>query len=89
MLKPINEWILTKPVVEKENVTASGLVLIKKQEVATKLVEIISIGPEANKDGSLKAGDIVLVPSHTGIKIKQNNEDYEMAKEANFLGVVE
>lgn len=89
MLKPTTDWILTKPVAQKEKVTDSGIVLVTKEEDSTKLVEIVSFGPGANKDSSLKAGDIVMVPTQTGYKVEFDGEAFEMAKEQNFLGVIE
>ena len=89
MLKPTNDWILTKPLPQKDKVTDSGIVLVTNQQEAVKLVEIISFGPAANKDSSLKAGDIIMVPTQTGIKVEHEDEVFEMAKEQNFLGVIE
>jgi co-chaperonin GroES (HSP10) len=89
MLKPINDWVLTKPLEKKEKITDSGILLVTKKQDAIKLVEIISFGPDANKNSLLKANQIVMVPSNTGIKVEKDNEVYEIAKEHNFLGVVE
>jgi len=89
MLKPTTDWILTKPLKQKDKVTDSGIVLVTKEPENVKLVEIISFGPGANKDSSLKAGDIVMVPSQTGLKVEHEDEVFEMAKEGNFLGVIE
>ena len=91
MLKPTKDWVVTKPLPQKEEtVTPSGLILIKDPTPpTTKLVEIISFGPAANKHSSLKAGDIVLVDARTGIATLHDGVTYEMAKEKNFLGVIE
>ena len=89
MLKPTGEWILTKPLEKDEKVTQSGLVLVTKQQDAVKLVEIISFGPDANTDLFLSEGEVVMVPQHTGLKIEHEDEEYEMAKQENFLGVIE
>ena len=90
MLKPIGEWILTEAIEQAERTTPSGLVLpVTAAKEKTKLVRIISFGPESNPEGQLKTGDIVLVPSHTGLKVEHENKEYEMAKETNFLGVLD
>lgn len=89
MLKPTNDWIVTKPLPQKDKITDSGIVLVTKEQESTKLVEIISFGPGANKNSFLKAGDTVMVPLHTGIKVEYENESFELAKEENFLGVIE
>lgn len=89
MLKPTNDWIVTKPIVEKEKKTEAGILLVSKLNDPTKRVEIISFGPEANKDGSLKVGDVVLVPTKTGIKVEHENDVFEMTKEKNFLGIID
>ncbi len=88
MLKPTNDWIVTKPLPKKEKVTDMGLFLLNQEE-PLKLVKIISFGPAANKNSILKAGDIVMVPTKTGISVEYKEETFEMAKEQNFLGVME
>jgi len=89
MLKPTNEWILTKPIKQEEKITDSGILLVTKEEETIKYVEILSFGPEANKHSLLKAGDIVMVPTHTGLKTEHEDTEYEFAKEKNFLCVME
>jgi co-chaperonin GroES (HSP10) len=88
MLKPTNDWVVTKVVeIEEKNDNLIRLVTNDKDE--TKYVEILSFGPEANKYGDLKVGDIVMVPTKSGIKTRHEDVEYEMAKEKNFLGVYE
>lgn len=88
MLKPTNDWVVTK-VVTFEEKCPGKIHLVTSQVEDTKYVEIISFGPEANKYGDLKVGDIVMVPTKTGIKTKHDDVEYEMAKEKNFLGIYE
>jgi co-chaperonin GroES (HSP10) len=89
MLKPTRDWVLTKNTEDnKEKITASGLVLLRAVN-KHKIVEIVSFGPEANKSKTLKVGDRVLVPLESGVKATHENEEYEMAKEKNFLGIIE
>jgi co-chaperonin GroES (HSP10) len=86
-LKPTKDWILTQKIVVEEN---KHLVIIPLNgDKDTKHVKILSFGPEANKSNQLKVGDIVLVPAHTGLKHEVGDEEFEFAKEHNFLGVVE
>jgi co-chaperonin GroES (HSP10) len=89
MLKPTSDWVVTKVVKEEDTVTAGGLFLVRPLQQTTKCVEIISFGPEANKYGDLKVGDIVVTAVQMGIKTVHEDVEYELAKEKNFLGVVE
>ena len=85
-LKPTQDWILTQRVEEKKQ---EGLIHLVTNQKTTKEVKILSFGPEANKSNLLKVGDVVLVSSNTGLKHKVGEEEFEFAKEHNFLGVVE
>lgn len=85
-LKPTKDWILTQEVKEEEQ---EGLIKLVRKDEPTKKVRIISFGPGANKSNLLKEDDIVLVPVHTGLKHEADEEEFEFAKEHNFLGVVE
>lgn len=85
-LNPTKDWILTQKVEEKKS---EGLIHLVQKEDKTKHVKILSFGPEANKSNLLKVDDIVLVPAHTGLNHKVGEEEFEFAKEHNFLGVVE
>lgn len=85
-LKPTKDWILTQGVEEKKQ---EGLIHLVTKDKTTKHVRILSFGPEANKSNLMKVGDVVLVPANTGLKHKVGDEEFEFAKEHNFLGVVE
>jgi len=89
MLKPTNDWIVTKPLPKKEDKDSSIIMLNAFKVEPLKLVKIISFGPTANKSSTLKAGDIVMVPTKTGIAVEHEDDTFEMAKEQNFLGVME
>ena len=88
MLRPTSDWILTKAV-EVEERKIGLIIVVSDKKDSTKYVELISFGPDANKSGQLHVGDIVLVPTVSGIKTKHEDVEYEMAKEQNFLGVYE
>jgi co-chaperonin GroES (HSP10) len=88
MIKPQSDWILTK-VVDVVPRHVGLIVIVSDKKDATKYVEIVSFGPEANKGKDLSVGDIVLVPTVSGIKTVHEDVEYEMAKEQNFLGIYE
>jgi co-chaperonin GroES (HSP10) len=89
MIKSTGDWVLTEVLEEKEKVTDSGIVVVGKQQKSTKVVKIVSFGPEANKESYLKKGDLVLVPANTGVIMKYEDTTYESHKEHSFLGVLE
>lgn len=88
-LKPTKDWILTQ-VVEVEEKNDSPIIQLKNPKAETvKVVKIVSFGPDSNKSSLLKEGDRVMVLSHTGVKHKSGDDEFEFAKEHNFLGIVE
>ena len=88
MLKPTKDWIVTKPLEQKEKVTASGIILPGAKETV-KLLKIVRMGPDANKSGELKVGDIVMADHRAGVKVKDGDEEFELTKESAFFGVME
>lgn len=89
MLKPQSDWVVTKQIKSPEQKPHTLVLVINPAKEQTKFVEIVSFGPEANKENYLKVGDIVIVPEVSGIKTKHEDVEYEMAKEKNFLAVWE
>jgi len=85
-LKPTKDWILTQVVKDEEQ---GGLIKLVKKDESTKKVKVLSFGPDANRSNLLKKDDVVLVMKHTGLKHEVDGEEFEFAKEHNFLGVVE
>lgn len=90
MLKPTKDWIVTKPIEVKDTETISGILIPNMyQAQGVKLVELVSFGPGVDAIEELKAGDVVMVPSTTGLPIDHEGTKYEMAKAENFLGMME
>jgi len=89
MLKPTKDWIIVEVIVDTENITDSGIVLLSPKKAGFKNVKIIDFGPEANPTGVLKVGDTIMCVESHGIKVDHEDKKYEFMREENFLGIVE
>lgn len=90
MLKPLNERVVIQIVEEKEQKTASGLVLPTAAKEKPQVGTVIAVS-EATEDykPQVKEGDKVLFEKYAGNEVKYNGEDYLILKEKDIAAIVE
>lgn len=84
--KPLGERALVK-LVEREEKTASGIVLPDTAKEKPQTAEVIAVGDA--EDIKVKEGDIVVFAKYSGTEISLNGEDYMILDADDILGVVE
>jgi chaperonin GroES len=82
MLKPLNKNIIVE-IIPENNRTASGLIIPGTSSKVLK-GSVISIG-----DSSLRIGDVVVFPAHSGVVVKDADSDYLVIEFEELLAVVE
>ena len=93
MLKPLGDRVVLK--VEEKEQKVGGFVIAGAGQDATKTAKVVAVGDGIRTlNGelvapSVKAGDTVLVESHAGIEVKDDEEKYLVVNEANILAIVE
>ena len=93
-LKHLYNNVLVKRV-EKEERTASGIIIPDSAKEKPQQAEVVAVGAgKRNEKGEVmpvvvKAGDIVLIKNWGGDEVKMNGEDYIILKDEDILGVVE
>ena len=93
MLKPLGDRVVLK--IEEKEQTAGGFVLAKSAQEETKTATVVATGQGVRTLSgelvapSVKVGDQVLVEAHAGIEVKDGDEKYLIAGEANILAIVE
>lgn len=94
-IKPLGDRVVVKPL-EKEEVTASGIVLpdtVEKEKKAEG--EVVAIGPgKMLETGSrapmdVKVGDIVLFEKWGGEEVEINKVEYKIVSAEKILAVLE
>ena len=84
--KPLGERALVK-VVEREETTASGIVLPDTAKEKPQTAEVVAIGE--TDDIKVSQGDIIVFAKYSGTEISLNGEDYMILDADDILGVVE
>lgn len=85
--KPLGERALVK-LVEREEKTASGIVLPDTAKEKPQTAEVVAVG-EFENGVKLDTGDVVVFAKYSGTEIKLDGEDYMILDAEDILGVVE
>ena len=84
--KPLGERALVK-VVEREETTASGIVLPDTAKEKPQTAEVIAVG--GADEVEVSEGDVVVFAKYSGTEITLDGEDYMILDADDILGVVE
>ncbi len=93
-LRPLADRVVVEPS-EKEERTASGIILPETAKEKPQEGEVIAVGPgRRDEDGKLvpmdvKKGDVVLFAKYAGTEIKIEDKKYLILKESDILAIVE
>ena len=93
MLKPLGDRVVLK--VEEKEQKVGGFVIAGAGQDATKEATVIAVGQGIRTlNGelvapSVKPDDKVLVESHAGIEVKDQDEKFLVVGEASILAIVE
>ena len=93
-LKPLGDRLVVEPQ-EREQTTASGLVLPETAKEKPQQGEVIAVGPgRRDDDGNrlpmdVSVGDIVLYAKYGGTEVKIDDKKLLILKESDVLAIVE
>ncbi len=85
--KPLGERALVK-VVEREETTASGIVLPDTAKEKPQTAQVVAVG-EFENGVRVSEGDVVVFAKYSGTEITLDGEDYMILDADDILGVVE
>lgn len=93
MIKPLGDRVVIK-IVEREEKTASGIVLPDTAKEKPQEGEVIAVGPGQYEDGKrveldVKVGDRVIFSKYAGSEVKYDNVEYLILRESDILAVIE
>ena len=79
---------------EAEERTSSCIFLTAAAQEKPEIYEVVEVGPGGMVDGNevemiVKAGDKVLVGKYTGTKVKLDETEYTIVRQADVLAVIE
>jgi chaperonin GroES len=93
-LKPLADRVVVEPV-EKEERTASGIILPETAKEKPQEGTVVAVGPgRRDDDGKLipmdvKQGDTVLFAKYAGTEVKIEEKKMLILKESDILAIVE
>jgi len=91
-LRPLDDKIIIKKI-EKEETTASGIVLPSSAKEESNIAEVIATGNKLDTDedmkGLVKVGDKVVFSKYAGSDIELDKEKYTIIKFQDILAVIE
>lgn len=93
-LRPLADRVVVEPI-EKEERTASGIILPETAKEKPQEGEVIAVGPgRRDEEGKVipmdvKKGDIVLFAKYAGTEVKIEDKKYLILKESDILAIVE
>ena len=93
-LRPLGDRVWVEPI-ERDEVTASGIVLPETAKEKPMEGKVLAVGPGAlNEKGErqsldVKVGDRVLFAKYAGTEIKQNGTKNLIMRESDILAIVE
>jgi chaperonin GroES len=85
-LKPLGARALVKEV-EREETTASGIVLPDTAQEKPQSAEVVAVG--THEDVKVSVGDVVVVRKYSGTEVELDGEEHRIVDAEDILGVVE
>ena len=93
-LKPLGDRLVIEPK-EREQTTASGLVLPESAKEKPQEGEVLAVGPGRRDDDGKRiamdvaVGDVVLYAKYGGTEIKLDGKKYLILKESDVLAILQ
>jgi chaperonin GroES len=85
--KPLGERALVQ-IVEREETTASGIVLPDTAKEKPQTAEVVAVGQFEN-GVKVNEGDVIVFAKYSGTEISLDGEDYMILDADDILGIVE
>eukprot|EP00397_Hematodinium_sp_SG-2012_P055137 GEMP01067041.1.p2 GENE.GEMP01067041.1~~GEMP01067041.1.p2 ORF type:complete len:109 (+),score=19.95 GEMP01067041.1:25-327(+) len=90
--RPLADRVLVQKFAQQAK-TSTGVFLPETAKQSVNQAKVISTGPGRIVDGEMqkvevKAGDVVVIPEYGGMNIKFDNDDYQIFREEDIVGLV-
>ena len=92
-IRPLFDRVVIEPI-DAEEKTASGIVLLAKDQEKPQMAQVIAVGPGGVVDGNevkmvVKPGDKVVVAKYAGTEVKVEDVEYSIVRQSEILAIVE
>ncbi len=92
-VKPLGDRVLVKPAKEVEQIKG-GIVIPDSAKEKPQEGKVVAIGTGKLDDSgkliafNVKVGDTVLMPKYGGTEIKIDDQEYQIVREEDILGII-
>jgi chaperonin GroES len=93
-IRPLGDRVLVQPMKESE-VKKGGIIIPDSAKEKPQEGKVIAIGTGKLDDNgklipfNVKAGDRVLMPKYGGTEVKIDDQEYQIVREEDLLGIIE
>jgi chaperonin GroES len=93
-IQPLGDRVVVKPV-NRETVTATGIVLPETAKEKPQEGEVLAVGPGKMMDNGkrvrpeVQVGQKVLFARYAGTEVKLDGQEYLILRDSDIMGVVE
>lgn len=92
-IKPLGDRVVIK-MMEAEETTQSGIILVDSAKEKPQVAQVIAVGPGGMVDGKevvmeLQVGDKVLISKYAGSQFKLDGEEVTILRQNEVLAIVE
>lgn len=93
-IKPLGDRVLVEPEKESE-VKKGGIIIPDTAKEKPMQGRVVAVGEgKRDDDGklipmSVKKGDLVLLPKYGGTEVKIDDQEYQIVREDDILGIIE
>ena len=92
-IKPLLDRVVVK-MVEAEETTKSGIILVAAAQEKPQIAEIVAVGPGGIVDGHevkmvVEVGQKALLSKFAGTPVKVDGEEYTILRQSDLLAIVE
>ncbi len=92
-IKPLGDRVLVKPV-EAAEMSKGGIIIPDTAKEKPQEGKVVAVGTgKLDENGkvipfNVKKGDLVLLPKYGGTEVKIDDEEYQIVREDDILGVI-
>ena len=94
-IQPLGDRVLVEPQKEEETTKKGGIIIPDSAKEKPMQGKIIAVGAGKRDDNgklipmNVKKGDLILLPKYGGTEVKLNDQEYQIVREDDILGIIE
>ncbi len=87
-IQPLDDRVLVEFEDEKEERTASGLIIPDTAKEKPRTGKVVAVGTDDDLQAKVKVGDLILFAKYGGEEIQFDGKDYRIVQRSDILAVI-